>query len=86
MVSFCCSRKFFSSFRDVFFSFFHAVVCGIYFFEIPRMTLANPKDHGRIIGHDLMDVSRLVMSANMDGETRKGSKPKVETPVQPEEP
>jgi len=51
-----------------------------------KMTLANPKDHGRIIGHDLMDVSRLVMSANMDGETRKGSKPKVETPVQPEEP
>ena len=48
----------------------------------PRMTKANAKDHGRIHGKELMDVSRMVMSANMDGDTKVSrDKPKV-----PEEP
>lgn len=53
------------------------------------MALADPKDHGRIRGHDLMDVSRKVMSANMDGETKvckdKPKEPK-DQPKVPEEP
>jgi hypothetical protein len=46
------------------------------------MTKANAKDHGRIHGKELMDVSRMVMSANTDGDT-KVSKDKPKVPEEP---
>ena len=58
-----------------------------------KMAMANKEDHGRIKGHELMDISRLVMSvawppgfkslankANMEGEKPEAPKPPAPKP------
>ncbi|CAK8995289.1 ATP synthase subunit gamma [Durusdinium trenchii] len=40
-----------------------------------KKTKANPQDHGRIFGTHLMDISRLVMSADLEGKNKEDQKP-----------